>query len=99
MEQTTSPSTNPGMDLQQPTSAPVMTVKDWIITSLITMIPIAGFVMLFVWAFGDGANPNKANWAKASLLMMLIVIGLMIVLFVLFGAMFAGAMAAADGGL
>lgn len=56
-------------------TAQVMTVKDWIITTILVAIPIVGFIMLFIWAFGDGANPNKANWAKASLLLMVIFIG------------------------
>jgi hypothetical protein len=45
---------------------------DWFITILITAIPVVGIVMLFVWAFGGGVNANKANWAKATLLWMLI---------------------------
>jgi len=27
-----------------------------------------GFIMLFVWAFGNNAHPSKSNWAKATLL-------------------------------
>lgn len=53
---------------------------DWIITILITAIPIIGFIMLFVWAFGGGSNPSKANWAKATIIWFLIVIILYVVL-------------------
>jgi hypothetical protein len=52
--------------------AAVMSTKDWIITILISAIPLVGFVMLFIWAFGSGENPNKANWAKATLIWFLI---------------------------
>lgn len=45
-----------------------MSTKDWIITLLITSIPLVGFIMLFVWAFGSGENPNKSNFAKAALI-------------------------------
>ena len=45
-----------------------ITTADWFVTILITAIPIVGFIMLFVWAFGDNAHPSKANWAKATLL-------------------------------
>lgn len=45
-----------------------MTVKDWVITLLITFIPLVGFIMLFVWAFGSNENPNKSNFAKAALI-------------------------------
>lgn len=52
--------------------APVMSVKDWLVVSLVMLVPIINLVMLFVWGFGDTSNPNKANWAKASLVMMVI---------------------------
>ena len=53
-------------ELQQYTP---MSIGDWIITSLIFAIPIIGFIMLFVWGFGSNTHPSKANWAKASLIM------------------------------
>jgi Zn-dependent protease with chaperone function len=54
--------------MENQTQAQVMSTKDWVITLLISFIPVAGFVMLFVWAFGSGENPNKSNWAKAALI-------------------------------
>ena len=57
-----------------------MSIGDWIITNLIVAIPIVGFVMLFVWGFGSNTQPSKANWAKATLIM----IGISIVIFLLF---------------
>jgi len=57
-----------------------MSIGDWLITSFIFAIPIVGFVMLFVWGFGSNTQPSKANWAKATL----IVIGISIVIFLLF---------------
>lgn len=74
----------PGM-VNPITSAQVMTVKDWIIASIIVAIPLVGFVMLFVWAFGEGTNPNKANWAKASLLFMVIGVIFATLIFMLIG--------------
>lgn len=69
------------------TNQPI-SVGDWFITMLITAVPIVGIVMLFVWAFGNGTNVTKANWAKAMLLWMLIG-GVITVLFmVLFFAAF-----------
>ena len=47
--------------METQTEAQVLTVKDWIITILITAIPLVGFIMLFVWAFGSNENPNKSN--------------------------------------
>lgn len=58
-----------------------MTIGDWLITFLIQIIPLVGFVMLFVWAFGDGTHPSKKTWAQASLLWLVIMIILAIIFF------------------
>jgi len=52
----------------------VLSVGNWMLTILIAIIPVVNFIMFFVWAFGDNTNPNKANWAKAQLLWILIAI-------------------------
>jgi uncharacterized membrane protein YdbT with pleckstrin-like domain len=62
-----------------------LSVGDWIVTLIITAIPLVGFVMLFVWAFGSNTNPNKANWAKAALVLFAIGIVLSILFSVIFG--------------
>lgn len=69
-------------------------VKDWIITILITAIPLVGLIMLFVWGFGSETHPSKANWAKATLIWYLIFIVLWLVLVSIFGtaAFLGGAM-------
>ena len=70
-------------------TAPVMSVKEWLITSIILMIPVVNIIMFFVWAFGGGANPNKANWAKATILLFAIIIGLYVVFGVILFGVFA----------
>lgn len=60
---------------------------DWFLTILISAIPLVGLIMLFVWGFGSGTNPNKANWAKATLLWYLVGIVLAIIIIVVFGAL------------
>lgn len=57
-----------------------MSVKDWLITFLITIIPFVGFIMLFVWSLSDNTNVNKQNWARAGFLMMGIMIAAVIVI-------------------
>ena len=57
-----------------------ISVGEWVITTIILAIPIIGFIMLFVWGFGSNTRPSKANWAKATLIM----IGISIVLSFLF---------------
>lgn len=75
------------------TDVPVISVKDWFITILITVIPLVNLIMYFVWAFSTTENPNRSNWAKAKLIWMLIGLGLFI-LFIsaimsFFGSMFS----------
>ena len=45
--------------------------------------------MLFVWAFGGGTNPTKANYCKASLIWIAIVIVLYVCFFSLIMGLFA----------
>jgi succinate dehydrogenase/fumarate reductase cytochrome b subunit len=68
--------------------APVISIKDWMLTLLLMAIPLVNIIMLFVWAFGGGENPSKANYAKAALIWALIVIGL----YVIFGVVIFGVM-------
>lgn len=69
--------------------APVMTVGDWIITSLLLAIPIANIVLLFVWAFDSGTNPNKKNFCRAALIFAAIGFGLVILFTLVIGSFIA----------
>ncbi|MFV0419186.1 MAG: hypothetical protein ACK5KT_10715 [Dysgonomonas sp.] len=69
----------------------VVSIGDWVITMIIMMIPLVNLIMLFVWAFGSGTSESKANWAKASLIFMLVGI----IISILFG----GAIIAAIAGM
>ncbi len=52
---------------------PVIHLKEWVIANIISYIPVIGLTMLFIWAFGSSTvNENKKNWAKALLLIQLI---------------------------
>ncbi|MGM0581993.1 MAG: hypothetical protein ACQETL_15020 [Bacteroidota bacterium] len=73
------------METQNPENTSPLSTKDWLITLIITAIPIIGFIMLFVWAFSGGTNVNKANWAKAALLLMAILIALSFLISLIFG--------------
>ncbi len=65
-----------------------LSVGDWVITILITAIPIVGLIMLFVWAFSSDSNINKANWAKATLIWYAIGIVIGGIIFSMIGAAF-----------
>ena len=53
-----------------------MTTGQWMLTTFLSQLPIAGVVMLFIWAFGSGHHPSKRTWAKAMLIWMAIGFGL-----------------------
>ena len=54
--------------------AEVLSVGDWLITFLLGTITCG--IMYIVWAFSSGTNPNKANFCKAYLIMIVICIAL-----------------------
>lgn len=70
--------------------APVVSVKEWLLTNLILMIPLVNIVMMLVWAFGSNTNPNKANYFKATLILFAILMAIYLVLaVVIFGSIAA----------
>ncbi len=80
------------METTENNVTPVVSVGDWLITLLVRAIPLVNIIMLFVWAFGSGNNPNKANWAKAVLIWVAISIVLGIIVMLVFGAAILGFM-------
>ena len=64
--------------------APIVSVKEWLLTNLILMIPLVNLIMMFVWAFSSNTNPNKANYFKAALILFVIVMVIYLVLAVVF---------------
>lgn len=63
-------------------TAPIMTLGDWALTLLITFLPMIGFFMLIYWSMSSSTNPNKRNWARAMLIIYLIVL----IMYLIFGA-------------
>ena len=70
--------TQPAMPLKPEKTTPLPVWK-YIGIFLIIGIPILGIVMLFVWAFGSSFNRNTKNYARAFLILTLIMIVLTIV--------------------
>ena len=70
--------------MDESTYKPV-SVGNWLVTYLLMCIPIVNLIMLFVWGFGGGTPVSKANWAKASLIWMVIFFVFYFLLFVLLG--------------
>ncbi|WP_042170515.1 hypothetical protein [Paenibacillus gorillae] len=95
MELNNEPQANPynaGYNNQQ--VSPVITVGEWMLMMLISIIPIVGIIMMFVWAFGEG-NPTKKNYYKAALMWAAIVL----VIYILIAVLFLGSMFAAFGNM
>ncbi len=66
-----------------------MTIGDWVVTKLVLLIPLVGFVMLFVWALTDDVHPSRKTFCQSTLILMGIVIAL-VVLFWLVMLLFVG---------
>lgn len=64
----------------------VVSVGEWMLTLFLLYVPIVNIICLLVWAFGGGTKPDKANWARAAWIWILL--GL-----VLYGLLIGGALA------
>ncbi len=55
-----------------------MTFGNWIVIYALPFIPVVGFisflVLLFSWGFGANTAPTKKSWARATLVMILIIL-------------------------
>lgn len=49
-----------------------VTIGDWVVTFIVTAIPLVGFIMLIIWAVGTDTHPSKRSWAQATLIFMVI---------------------------
>ena len=64
----------------------VMKISSWLGILLMMLIPCAGIIMLFVWAFGNG-NENRKNFCKAYLIYIAILLGIYLLLVIFFTAL------------
>ena len=66
-----------------------VSMGDWILTMILTGIPLVGIIMIFVWAFGGNTKPSKRNYARAALILAIIGIVLSILMSIVFGVFIA----------
>jgi hypothetical protein len=66
-----------------------MSVGQFLGTIILVSIPLVGFILMLVWAFGSDVNQNKKNLSRAMLILMLIGIVLGIVMGGLLGGLIA----------
>ena len=70
----------------------LMSPKEWALTIFLASLPIIGFILVLVWAFDTSTDLQKKNWAKGTLLLMVIYFILAMLFLFVFGglALFAG---------
>ena len=75
----------------QPSEYKPLTIGNWIVTQLLLMIPLVGFILLFVWAFSSDTHPSKKTYCQATLILIGCLIGLAVLaalILPIFGAVF-----------
>ena len=66
-----------------------VSIGDWILTLILTSIPVVNIVMLCIWAFGGDNTPvSKKNWAKATLIIAAVSIGIALIMFLFSASLF-----------
>ena len=64
----------------------VVTTGSWFLFLLVLAIPIVGFIIFLVEAFGSGSNRNKQGLCRAILIWWIIGVVFTIIVAILFGA-------------
>jgi heme/copper-type cytochrome/quinol oxidase subunit 2 len=59
-----------------------VSVGSWMWMMFVTVIPVLGLIMVFVWAF-TGENESRKNYYRAILSWLLVLVVLFVVLFVM----------------
>lgn len=74
----------------------VIPLSDWILTIILTSIPLVGFICLLVWALSSNTPLNKRNWAKANLIVMAAFAVIGIILLILFWGLIMASLVASS---
>ncbi len=67
---------------------PPMKMGEWMLTMFLAGIPLVGFILMLVWAFGSDTNPSKSAWAKAALLWGVIITVIYVIFYVIIFVVF-----------
>ncbi|PZX56734.1 hypothetical protein [Algoriphagus chordae] len=73
------------MELPNEYKKPPTSLGEWIIAVLVKRLPLIGLIMLIVWATDKNTDPDKANWAKAELIVKLIIFAAVILFIAVIG--------------
>lgn len=69
-------------DMEEP-----MSVKEWLITDLLLMIPCVNIILVFVWAFSSSEKKSKSNYFKANLILAGCVLAFYLIIVIIMVAM------------
>ena len=70
-----------------------ISMKHWLLNMLVLSVPFLGMIMLIVWAIGGGGvSESKKNYARANLVLMIIMTAVVIAFYVAFFAIFFAAL-------
>lgn len=50
-----------------------LTIGNYLVLMIVGAIPVVGLIMMLVWAFSGNSNTNRKNYARANLILMLII--------------------------
>lgn len=78
------------MEIKDNKEIAVPSIAAWLITLLITAIPVVNLIMLFVWSFSRNTDPARKNWAKAVLILLVLSVILGILTLSIFGTVIYG---------
>ncbi len=72
--------------MEQTTNNRTLDAKEWALTIFISSLPLIGFIMVLVWAFGEG-NIHRKSWAQGTLILMVIALAIALAFLFLFGGL------------
>ncbi|PKM93941.1 MAG: hypothetical protein CVU84_13610 [Firmicutes bacterium HGW-Firmicutes-1] len=61
----------------------IVSVKEWLGSMALLLIPIVNIVLMFVWAFSTDVKKSKSNFFKAQLILTGIILGIYLIFLVL----------------
>lgn len=61
----------------------IVSVKEWLGSLALLLIPIVNIVLMFVWAFSTDVKKSKSNFFKANLILTGIVLAIYIIVLIM----------------
>ncbi len=74
-------------NLSEQQGTTTMSYKEWALTIFLASLPIIGLILVLIWAFDSNTRINKKNWAKGTLLLMVIYFIITMIFLFMFGGL------------